>query len=207
MSSFNGWNILSMPSDPSAPATIDFSATDIVALSTSVFTGNQQIQDWQQGWLEASVSMPPLTHPQAQQWIAFMLGLRGQANVFQLGDPLAVAPLGSGAGSPLVNGAGQTGYSLATKGWTPGAAAVLQPGDWLQIGLRLYRTTLAVVNADSSGNAVVNIWPPLRESPADATVVQLNNTQGLWRLKSNTRKWSITAARLYGLQFEIREAI
>jgi len=28
-----------------------------------------------------------------------------------------------------------------------------------------------------------------------------------WRLKQNTRKWSISQARLYGLQFEIREAI
>jgi len=36
--------------------------------------------------------MPALTHAQAQQWIAFLLSLRGQANVFQLGDPLAVSP-------------------------------------------------------------------------------------------------------------------
>src|SRR6266702_5839374 len=102
MPTFNGWNIISMPTTPSAPQTIDFTATDIVALSISPFTGQQQVQDWQQGWLEASVSLPPLTHAQAQAWIAFLMALRGQANVFQLGDPLAVAPQGSGAGAPTV---------------------------------------------------------------------------------------------------------
>jgi hypothetical protein len=116
MPTFNGWNIIAMPATPAAPQTIDFTATDIIALSVSPFTGQQQVQDWQQGWLEASVSMPPLTHVQAQAWIAFLMGLRGQANVFQLGDPLAVAPRGSGAGTPLVNGGGQTGFALAAGG-------------------------------------------------------------------------------------------
>src|SRR6266851_4954675 len=166
MPTFNGWNIITLPSTPSAPATIDFTATDIVALSISPFTGQQQVQDWQQGWLEASVSYPPLTHVQAQAWIAFQMGLRGQANVFQLGDPLAVAPQGSGAGTPLVNAGSQTGFSLNTKGWTPGAAGVLLPGDWLQIGYRAYRN-LTPANADGTGHATLSIWPSLRESPAD----------------------------------------
>lgn len=207
MPTFNGWNIISMPTTPAAPATVDFTATDIVAMSISPFTGQQQVQDWQQGWIEASVSMPPLTHVQAQVWIAFMMALRGQANVFQLGDPLAVAPQGSGAGTPLVNGASQSGFSLNTKGWTHGASGVLKPGDWLQIGYRLYRVILSAVNADGSGNATVNIWPSLRESPNDGDTIIIANTQGLWRLKNNARKWSETAARLYGLQFDIREAI
>lgn len=195
-----------MPTVPSAPQTIDFTASDIVGLSISPFTGQQQVQDWQQGWLEASVSMPPLTHVQAQAWIAFLMGLRGQANVFQLGDPLAVAPQGSGAGTPLVDGAAQAGFTLNTKGWTPGASGVLLPGDWLQSGYRLYRN-LVLANADGSGKATLGIYPSLRESPADGTAIVLTNTRGLWRLKSNARKWSETAARVYGVQFDCREAI
>jgi hypothetical protein len=206
MSSFNGWTIIPMPVSPPAPATMEFTAIDTVAVSISPFTGQQQVYDWQASYLEASVSMPALTGPQAQNWIAFLMALHGQANVFQLGDPLAVSPQGSGLGTPLVDGAGQTGYSIALKGWTPSAAGVLLPGDWIQIGYRIYRTMVAA-DADGTGNLVLSIWPQLRESPPDSTVVILNNTQGLWRLKENARKWSLTASRTYGMSFDIIEAL
>ena len=206
MPSFNGWDIISMPATPAAPATIEFTATDTVAVSISPFTGQQQVQDWQASYMEASVSMPALTHAQAQDWIAFLMALRGQAKVFQLGDPLAAIPRGSALGTPLVDGGGQSGYALATKGWTAGAAGVLLPGDWVQLGYRAYRN-LTPANADGAGHALLNIWPQLRESPADAAVIVTRNTRGLWRLKSNSRKWSVTASRTYGMQFEIREAL
>ncbi len=206
MPTFNDWDIIAMPATPAAPATIDFTATDTVAVSISPFTGQQQVQDWQASFMEASVSMPALTHAQAQEWIAFLMALRGQAKVFQLGDPLAAIPRGSALGTPLVDGASQRGYLLATKGWTPGAAGVLLPGDWIQIGYRAYRI-LAPASADGSGHAVLNIWPQLRESPADSAVIVTQNTKALWRLKSNARKWSITASRTYGIQFDIREAL
>ena len=116
-----------MPATPSAPATVEFTAMDTVAVSISPFTGQQQVQDWQASWLEASVSMPALTHAQAQEWIAFLMSLRGQAKVFQLGDSLAIAPRGSRLGTPLVDGAGQTGYLLATKGGQPMRSAYSFP--------------------------------------------------------------------------------
>jgi hypothetical protein len=124
--------------------------------------------------------------------------------VFQLGDPLAVAPRGTGSGTPLVDGAGQTGYGINLRGFS--GAGVLLPGDWLQIGYRLYRNLL-VANADGGGHVSLSIWPQIRESPADGSTVVLNNTQGIWRLAGNSRKWSITAARVYGMQFDIMEAI
>jgi hypothetical protein len=206
MPTFNGWDIVPMPATPSAPATVEFTAMDTVAVSVSPFTGQQQVQDWQASWLEASISMPALTHAQAQQWIAFLMSLRGQAKVFQLGDPLAVSPRGSRLGTPLVDGAGQTGYLLATKGWTANAVGVLLPGDWIQIGYRIYRT-LAVATADGTGKLVLSIWPQLRESPADGDAITLTNTKGLWRLAANARKWSVTASRMYGMEFDIREAL
>jgi hypothetical protein len=205
MPTFNGWPIISLPTTPAAPATIEFTATDIIAMSISPFTGQQQVQDWQQGWIEASVSYP-LTHVQAQAWIAFQMGLRGQANVFQLGDPLASKPQGIATGTPVVSSGAQRGFSLVTSGWTSGVTGILLPGDWLQIGYRLYRNILAA-NSDGSGNATLSIWPSLRESPSSGDALIVNNTKGLFRLKTNARKWSETAARVYGLQFECREAL
>jgi hypothetical protein len=53
----------------------------------------------------------------------------------------------------------------------------------------------------------LSIWPQLRESPADGDSITLNNTKGLWRLAANSRKWSVTGSRTYGMQFDIREAL
>jgi hypothetical protein len=203
---FNGWEIIPLPAYPAAPASVEFTAMDTVAVSTNPFTAQQQVQDWQASWLEASVIYPPLTHAQAQCWIAFLMSLRGQTKIFQMGDPLAGAARGSPAGVPLVNGSSQTGYSLATKGWSPGASGVLLAGDLIQIGYRLYRN-LTNANADGGGLATLSIWPQIRESPSDGTSIITAGTKALWRLKTNSRKWSLTEMRVYGLQFDIREAL
>jgi hypothetical protein len=92
------------------------------------------------------------------------------------------------------------------KGWTANAVGVLLPGDWIQIGYRIYRT-LAIATADGTGKLVLSIWPQLRESPADGDIIALNNTRGLWRLAANARKWSVTGSRMYGMEFDIREAL
>lgn len=198
--------LIDMPTVPSAPQTVEWTMNDVVATNISPFSGQQQTQDWQAGWLEASISMPPLTHVQAQAWVAFMMQCRGQVNAFLFGDPLAVAPRGTGSGTPVVNGGTQFGFSLATKGWTASASGVLLPGDWIEVGQRIYRV-LTGASSDGSGNATLSIWPQLRESPPDGDTITLTNTRGVFRLKSNSRKFSMTEARFYGFQFEIREAI
>lgn len=73
--------------------------------------------------------------------------------------------------------AAQTGYSLATKGWTAFAGGVLLPGDWLQTGYWLYRN-LAVANADGSGHATRSIWPQIRESPNDGDTIVTSKHEG-----------------------------
>ena len=43
MATFNGWTIITLPSDPPAPASIDFTLQDLVATVDNPFTGQQQI--------------------------------------------------------------------------------------------------------------------------------------------------------------------
>lgn len=102
MATYLGWDIITMPSTPSAPASIEFSVIDIVAMSKSPFTGQQQIQDWNASYMEASVSLPPLTDSQAQDWLTFFFALKGVANVFQFTTAFAAAyPKSLKTGSPL----------------------------------------------------------------------------------------------------------
>lgn len=206
MATFNGFTIIPVPSTPPAPKSIEWSVPSIVSVTTSPFTAQQQIQDWQASWMELSLSYPPMSNDTAQAWISFIMLLRGSANIFQFGDPRMLAPRGSGLGTPLVDGGAQTGYSLATKGWTAGSAGVLLAGDWLQIGFRLYKN-LVDANADGSGKATLSISPPIRESPLNNTAINLTNTKGVFRLKQNAQRWMQSTGGLYTLTFEAREAI
>lgn len=80
------------------------------------------------------------------------------------------APKGAGGGTPLVNGATQTGESLATDGWSNSVTNVVRAGDVIRIaGLTpLFRVVLDA-NSNGSGEATLKINPPIPagSSPAD----------------------------------------
>ena len=142
----------------------------------------------------------------ADAWQSFILEARGGVNAFMLGDPKAVLPKGVASGTPVVAGAGQTGYSLVTRGWSPNITSILRIGDYIQVGYRLYKV-LNAANSDGSGNATLSIWPNLRDQPADGTTIITRGCKGLFRLSKTTgNKFSINVGN-YGLTgFEIREA-
>jgi hypothetical protein len=194
---FNGWTIVAMPSDP-APRAIEFTDVDTIAANLSPFTGTKQVLDWQAAWLEANITMPPMVDgATARAWMAFLAQLRGQSCVFEIGDPLAALPLGTATGG-TVSGADQTGFTLDVD-----LDGTLGIGDYIQIGHRLYRN----LDTAASGASTLNIWPQLRESPDDGATITTHNTTGLFRLKSNARKFSLSEARFYGFSFEIEEAL
>jgi len=128
LTTYNGRTVVIMPTAPSFKS-VEFTLTPIVGTFASVFTGQEQSYDWNAAYAEASLDLPPLTQPQAAQWLAFIVACKGPLNVFQL-PPLLAA--------------------LVPAGVAPG---------------------------------------------------------GYWSLKNPSNKWSITPLPLYGMHFEIREAL
>ena len=223
---FNGWQIVSLPCDTIArvthPSSIEFDEQEVVATNQMAFTGQEQVYDWMASWWEAQVSFPPMNRWSYDAWSAFISECRGPLNVFLIGDPKAKKPKGSVPvpvsvpapgrlhgllNVPMVSGAGQTGYSLSTRGWTPNAENILLFGDFIQVGLRLYKVT-DVVNADGSGDATLPVWPPVRDLPADGSAIITRGCRGLFRLKAASGNKHSVNVGLYGLSgFPIREAI
>lgn len=202
-------NLVAIPASP-ALRSVQFEMDDQVAVVTSPFTGQTQAQQWPGAdmW-RGTMTLPPLQQSDANNWISFLMELRGMANAMQLGDPLKTTPSGSVAGTPLVddtiNGGNLAGtQSLGTKGWTASAAGVLLPGDYIQVGFRLYRV-LDTVNASSSGGATINIWPSLRETPTDSSPLITTNPLGLFRLSTNKRTWAADVTRLTQISFAVQE--
>jgi hypothetical protein len=204
---FNGLKVISTPADPS-PSSFDFTLTDLVAANNNTFTGSQQIVDWQSSLISISVQLPPMQKEAGEDWAAFLMQCRGMSNAFLMGDAVNTIPRGSCATTgalPLVNGANQTGYTLHAKGYVAGAQGVHKRGDWIQLGCRLHKV-LDDVDADANGKATIPIYPQIRESQADGSSIVTTYTKGLFRLASNTNKFSIGLAAIYGFQFDIREA-
>lgn len=83
-------------------ANITLMAENAVAVSQSPFTFAQQIvahpgQRW-----AASISLPPMKRQDAENWIAFLLSLKGQVGTFLLGDPNAVNHQGTALKNKLL---------------------------------------------------------------------------------------------------------
>lgn len=194
-------------------AGIELRAINAVAYSQSPFTFAGQAHAYSGQTWQADVTLPPMNRDDAEEWVSFLISLRGQFGTFLLGDPAALTPRGLAAtlaGTPVVNGAGQTGGSLNISGASRNKVNWLRAGDYLQIGTgsdsRLYKT-LTNVSTDNNGECTVDLWPHIRTAPANGTSIITSNTKGVFRLASNETSWSINEASIYGITFGAIEAI
>ena len=191
-------------------SSINIRAKTVVGVSSSPFTGQQQVYKHQGQWWEAEVSLPPMKRDEAEQVVAFLIKMNGQYGTFLMGDFLSTAPRGIGTGTPLVNGASQAGDELVTDGWTVSTTGILKAGDWIQLGSASTATLHKVlddVTSDGSGNATLNIFPNLRSSPGDNAAITISSPKGRWRLASNETDYAIDNASIYGMTFACIEAL
>ncbi len=197
---------LTMPATP-APSRSAFRLHRVVAVATSPFTGQQQVQEHQGAWWEADISLPPMMRDKAGAWQGFLLALRGRRGTFLMGDPDARTPRGVAAGNPWVAGAGQTGNTLVTAGWAPWTAGLLRAGDYIELpGNRLHMVVTDAAS-DAAGGSILTIEPALRGSPPTGGAVITRNARGLFRLATNDAGWDADAAGVYGFSFTCIEAL
>ena len=177
---------------------IELRAVNAVAVSQSPFTYKQQvISHGGQKW-EASVNIPSVHRDKAAEWKAMLVGLKGQAGTFLLGDPDYATPQGTVSSCVLTGGAGDDNATVVMTG-------TLKAGDYIQLGsgssAKLHQVLL-----DQSGDGTIQIWPSLRSTYSSATVT-FNSPKGVFRLATNMTSWSINNASIYGISFEAVEAV
>lgn len=131
--------------------------------------------------------------------IAFVEQQRGQYGNFLLALPGYTAPLGSWVGSPVVDGASQTGYTLNLRGFTATQTGVAKAGDLIRIGatdLKVYRIA-ADADSDGAGLATVTLVQALMASPADAAAITSSNVQFTMACASDMAEVGIAPAFLH----------
>lgn len=106
----------------------------------------------------------------------FLMSQQGSFEAFAFIHPSKKAPLGVATGTPVVNGAGQVGTSLATSGWTANITGIMKAGDIIGIAgqTKVYMVT-ADANSDATGLATLIISPPLMQSPASLSAIVTSN--------------------------------
>ena len=194
-------------------AALNWAAENRVAVSQSPFTLQQQVvKHAGQRW-SGTYSLPAMQRENAEVWNAFLLRLDGSFGTFLMGDPIGATPRGSAAttaGTPVVNGASQTGHELAIDGLPVSAIGYLKAGDYIQLGsgssAKLHKV-LEDVDSNASGEATLNIWPDLRSSPSDGATVAVSNAKGVFRLVDNTINWDIGSNSFYSISFAFVEAL
>lgn len=174
----------------------------------SSFTRQRQVLSWPSGhmWL-ATCRVSYLKEPEAGLMRSFLAKLRGRANTLQFPVPGYDGPANDYAGpAGLVNGAGQSGYSLVTDGWTA-STAILPEGSYITVNGELKLVT-AAATSNGSGQATLSIEPALRYSPADNAPLTITEPYAVMALAaSDAARWDLTSPRFHGFDLSFEEAV
>ena len=185
-------------------AQIELRAVNAVALSRSPFTFSSQVHAYQGQMWQADVTIPKTNSiSDAEEWVAFLLSLRGQIGTFLLGDPLRKTLRGTATSCSITGSAGDNTVSATVT-----AGQTRLRGDYIQLG-SASTATLHKVLVDYTGTgsaADLEIWPALRVNRSSATAT-LSNAKGVFRLSGNEQTWSINESSAYGISFGAMEAI
>lgn len=158
------------------------------------------------------VDHPRLTADNFWPLYAFLLRQRGRFESFQIVLPDKATPRGvaggGGIGTPLVNGAAQSGRSLATDGWTANVTAMLKAGDVFKL---VSHSKVYVLTADAStngtGQTTLTFEPALRQSPADNEALTIYSVPFTVMLSDEQLSYETTPPAFYALAFEVEEAL
>ena len=182
-----------------------------IAVAESEFTFEAQVQEHDGVAWEISGYLELLTRDQAADYNAFVKALSGRKGTFYFSPPGSDAPRGIATGTPLVNGADQTGQTLITDGWTPGQTGILKNDDYFQLGSGSSATLHSVVNgdvdSDGSGNATFDFAPKIVNAPTDNSAIVVTNPVGIFRMKENLLPVEIKPPFQHYIRFSARQAL
>jgi hypothetical protein len=163
-----------------------------IVWNTQVFeapeTGSIQTVENPGARWRAQMQFPNLEEADATLLQAWLMKLRGRANRALIHNFARPNVRGTMTGTPLVNGASQTGSSLVIDGG--GNARTLLAGDFFGVGGKL-KMVVADMTTDASGNGTITFEPPIPsgQSPADNASITLVKPTCRMIMESDSAEW------------------
>lgn len=205
-----------MPTPLNLPTTTGFTKSRFeirrkTGMSTSPFTGVQQVYSHPYALWAAVLTLPPMKVEDAQEWKALFLALRGRSGTFLLGDPDYVSPKGSISGSVILDEAiSVNDQTVRIRTTNYSQSDVLKAGDYIQIGegedAKLHMV-IANCDTDTAGEADVSIEPPVKAEATAGTAVIYNSPKGVFRLEDDVSGWDSNHMKIHGITFSCQEAL
>lgn len=194
---------LTLPSRPRI-SSVEWTLTQPGQVNRSEFTGTRRVVVLATAprWSAKVKFVQSIGEAQVKALRAFLAALQGQAGQFKLGM-CENAQVSAAGGAVVVDGGGQTAYTLATRGWKVGA--LLGAGDFVTIGNQPLQLVAGAV-ADSNGKATLHFAPYLRTSPADGAVVEVVNPYAVMSLTADAAGWSVSPGQIYDVSLDCEES-
>lgn len=190
---------------PVAPREVTLELRKSVGKAASEFTFQAQAQIHQGDIWLATFEYPPLERAAADELIGMLWSPEDMQ--FYLGPTGArKTPKGIATGTPLVKGAGQTGFTLLTDGWTAGQTNIMKRGDFLSFGGFLY-CLAAPADSDGSGNATLELANRIRAATSDNDPITVNSPVGIFRLLSPRQSVQWNVIQHAGIVLEAEEVL
>jgi len=193
---------------PTSPAfnSLSISCVQPSFISRSI-SGRRQARQTHGQYFKMTAGFPPMTRAQFAPIHAFVLKQRGQYESFQVIPPVVNAGLGSPAGTPLVNGADQTGRTIVTDGWN-NSIVIFKAGDYLKFANhdKVYTVT-ADVTSSGAGAATIAIEPALITSPATDSAITYTSVPFTVALTTRVQEFSTGTTGLFEFELHLEEVI
>jgi len=188
-------------------SSVEWRTVNSVVTSQSPFTYKQQIiSHGGQRW-EATINLPPMNRNTAAAWKAALVSLKGSYGTMLLGDPNYCLPRGTLRSTDASNfatvsaTAGNSFLQITMQDQTK----TLLAGDYIQVGSDAAARLFQVME-DRTGDGQLEVYPNVRIDYSSETI-GTNDTKGVFRLSSNVTSWSIDNAAIYGISFDVVEAV
>lgn len=201
-----------MPAGIIGPGDVEFWLWTNTAQFRDPFTRSGQDLELAGPLWRAKLSWPALKRDWQRELMAFLVELGGPAGRFYLGDVNGSWPRGVATGTPLVDGAGQTGATLATRSWTHSVAGILRKGDYISFdtpgGRRELKMLTADASSDGAGKATLSIKPAIRTSPVDSAAITVTGATCIMKLVDDEQaRWRTQRGLIGAVGIECVEAL
>ena len=194
---------------PTSPAfselSVESSQKTIVTRSIS---GRRQARQVGGQYWKLSASFPPMTRADFAPIWAFLIKQRGSFDTFTVTPPVIGIPQGPGGGTPLVDGASQTGRTIVSDGWPTGATlTILKAGDFIKFAnhTKVYMVT-ADATCDTNGDSTISIEPALLTSPANDTAITYSSVPFTVYFDGDMVEFSTDQTGVYQFKIDLCEA-
>lgn len=203
--------ITNFPTLTRSPSGAEFRLIGNTQAHRSPLDGTTQTIEMPGAQWEVTLTWTSLEETDWRRMAAFLALMQGRSGRCYLSPTMWAPRRSSNAGTPLIDGALQTGTTLNTKGWVTGSECLLA-GDWLSYTdtsdrIRLHQVSFNA-DADGDGKSAVKIMPPIRRAGADEAAVNVTTPTGIWMLRRDEpAPIRLRPPRLADVTLELIEAL